>query len=98
LDGICIRPNIERRWKKIKKKKSFFFLFFVEFFLLVVESLHLMQFCLDFRTFFFVEWILKSELLCKKEIAKRSYHFSLADGMVDKDPASVRTLEELIGL
>jgi hypothetical protein len=38
------------------------------------------QFCLDFRTFFIVEYLLKSGLHCKKMFAKSSYHVSLADG------------------
>jgi hypothetical protein len=76
--------------KKGKKKVNFFFL-------LVFEGLYLMQLCLGFRTFFFVEWICKSGLPCKFFFAKSSYHFSLADGMADKGPTFVWTLGELIG-
>jgi hypothetical protein len=53
-----------------------------------------MQFCLDFRISFFIEWVLKSEWHWKEKIAKSSNHFSLADGMMDRGRASAWTLGE----
>jgi hypothetical protein len=53
-----------------------------------------MQFFLDFRTFFIVEWVFKSKLHCQKIFAKSFYRVSLADRMVDRGPAFEQTMDE----